>query len=64
MAAIASKPVKVKYTLSDGKKIKIFISDVRIQAHHLYAQKVKIESERLIKLDVYNLAENGIYVNN
>lgn len=34
------------------------------QAHHLYAQKVKIESERLIKLNLYNLAENDIYINN
>lgn len=50
MAATASKPVKVKYTLSDEKKIKIFISDLMIQAYCLYAQKAKIESEKVNKV--------------
>lgn len=44
MAGTVSKPVKVKCTLSDEKKIKILISDLMIQAYRLYAQKVKIES--------------------
>lgn len=55
MAAIASKSVKGKYSLSVGKKKHSFLM-LMTQAHHLYAQKVKIESERLIKLNLYNLA--------
>lgn len=47
MAATASKPVKMKCTLSDEKKIKIFISDLMIQAYCLDAQKVKIETEKI-----------------
>lgn len=50
MAATASKPVKVKCTLSDEKKIKIFISDLMIQAYCLYVQEAKIESEKVNKI--------------
>lgn len=45
MAATASKPVKMKCTLSDEKKIKIFISDLMIQTYCLDAQKVKIQTD-------------------
>lgn len=45
MAGTACKAAKVKCTLSDEKKIKIFISDPMIQAYYCpYAQKFKIES--------------------
>lgn len=54
MAAIASKPIKVKSTLSDEKKIKIFTSDLVMQAYCCHAQKVKIDSEKVNKLDLYN----------
>lgn len=54
MATIASKPIKVKSTLSDEKKIKIFTSDLVMQAYCCYAQKVKIDSEKVNKLDLYN----------
>lgn len=50
MAAAASKPVKVKCTLSVGKKIKVFISDLMTQAHCLYGQKVKIERKKVNKI--------------
>lgn len=43
-ASTVSKPAKVKCTLPDEKKIKIFTSDLMIQAYCLYTQKVKIES--------------------
>lgn len=48
--ATAIKPVKVKCTLSEEKKIKIFISDLMIQACCLDAQKVQIESEKVNKV--------------
>lgn len=50
MAATATKPVKAKGTLSDERKIKIFISDLMIQAHCLYTQKVKTQSEKVNKI--------------
>lgn len=50
MGAIASKPVTVKCTLSDEKKIKIFISNLITPAYCLNAQKFKIGSEKVNKI--------------
>lgn len=56
MGAIASNPVKVKCTLSDDKKIKVFISNLMIPAYCLHAQKFKTESEKLNKIRSLSLS--------